>query len=162
MTLRSFIFVFLWLPCSFAGAQGERDPGQDVIGELMVELIYASESADFAQGAEVAPARVAELREVEALDFAHYRQIGVDRKNVLRGYQNWAFPVKGSDRLMLSFQPLGEVQGASIRLDLELWMEKKKILKADPIVEREKPLYIRGPQWRGGHIILVVTLTRLT
>lgn len=156
--LRSLIILCF---AGFAWGQGQRDPGQEVVGELMVVVIYASDSSP--EGLETSPSadQIAQLNAIETLKAEHYRVLGSDRKNVLRGYQNWAFPVKGSDRLMLSFQPLGEAQQTGRRLDLELWQGKQKILKADPVIQLDKPLYIKGPKWRGGQIILAVTLTQL-
>ena len=62
----------------------------------------------------------------------------------------------------MSFEPVGKAQGKVIKLDLDLWQLKKKIMKsATTTLQVGKPLYIRGPQWRGGYLIIVVELISL-
>jgi hypothetical protein len=43
-------------------------------------------------------------------------------------------------------------------LDVELWLSRKKILKTDARLEGKRPLYILGPEWRGGRLIIAVAL----
>jgi hypothetical protein len=43
-------------------------------------------------------------------------------------------------------------------LDLELWLSRKKIIKADARLEADRPLYLLGPEWRGGRLIIAVAL----
>jgi hypothetical protein len=45
-----------------------------------------------------------------------------------------------------------------MRLDLELWLSRKKILKTDALVTHEHPIFILGPGWRGGRLIVMVGL----
>jgi hypothetical protein len=45
-----------------------------------------------------------------------------------------------------------------MRLDVELWLSRKKILKTDAAMEPDKPLLVLGPEWRGGRLIIAVEL----
>jgi hypothetical protein len=45
-----------------------------------------------------------------------------------------------------------------MRLDVELWLSRKKILKTDAAMEPDKPMLVLGPEWRGGRLIISVEL----
>jgi hypothetical protein len=45
-----------------------------------------------------------------------------------------------------------------MHLDLELWLSRKKILKMDARLEGNRPLFVLGPEWRGGRLIIGVAL----
>ena len=46
-------------------------------------------------------------------------------------------------------------------MDLELWQNKKMVLRTDPVLDKGKGVYILGPKWRGGHLIITVELVNL-
>ena len=62
---------------------------------------------------------------------------------------------------MISFEPKERVGADALRLDMELWQSKQKVLKADPVMRKGKQLCIVGPKWRGGQLIIVVELIDL-
>jgi hypothetical protein len=43
-------------------------------------------------------------------------------------------------------------------LDLEFWLSRKKVLKTDLVLEGDRPLYVLGPIWRSGRLIIAVSL----
>ena len=66
-----------------------------------------------------------------------------------------------SDAIMVSFQPQGRVGSGKLRMDLELWQQKQIVLRTDPVLEQGRRVYILGPKWRDGHLIITVELLDL-
>ena len=89
-------------------------------------------------------------------------QLGADTQPVLRTYENWVSPLKPSEEIMLSFESRGVTDSHGLRLDLELWQHKRKVMKSDPVLYPKRPLYILGPKWRQGRLIIAVELIALT
>jgi hypothetical protein len=100
----------------------------------------------------------ARLASEERLRFKHYRLLGQDTQPLLRSYESWAEPLKPSDEVMVRFEAQGRPTKQSAVLDLELWLSRKKILKADARLAGDKPLFVLGPEWRGGRLIIAVAL----
>ena len=159
ITLRAFLISLL---CSLPGVLAlHADPGKEAIGQVKVSLYHGSNS-DLPSGGEALPVAVAkELQKAPTLKFTNYSLIGTDTQDVLRSYEMWARPSRTDDQFMVSFEPLGRRVKNDLRLDLELWWQKKKILKTDPLLRVGQPLYIRGPKWRKGHLIIAVELLGL-
>ena len=145
-------------------AKGQEDPGRVPIGQLDAQLIFATnEEAERAgEAAKVLPeATIAVLKKRPHLSFSAYRLVGRDRQEILRGYENWATLVKPSKEILLRFQPRARPGKDKIQLDLEYWQAHRKIMATDPVLSVNKPMYILGPKWRGGRLILQVTVTEL-
>jgi len=140
------------------------DIGQESIGKLRVSLIYGT-NGDVTQACKPLTTpnaeQLASLNKLSKIKFKHYRNLGEDIQPILRSYENWAKPLSGSKEILLSFQPRGEAIAGSLILDVEFWQSHKKILKGGIRLERAKPLYIQGPDWRGGKVIVVVELVSL-
>lgn len=145
-------------------AANAADPGKETIGELRVDLVFGTNGGLEVLGRTVAKVDAAEeklLKGSKHLKFAHYGKLGSDRKPVLRGYENWAAPMSGSEEILLSFEPKGQVGDEALRMDLEFWQRKQKVLKTDPVLKVGKRLYILGPKWRDGRLIIVIELLGL-
>jgi hypothetical protein len=147
------------------GDVARADAGKEEIGQLKVSLYLGSNDADVDAGKQAKKVDVKTLKHLsssEAFKFENYFFLGADQQAVLRSYENWASPLKPSETILMSFEPVGKAQGKVIKLDLDLWQLKKKIMKsATTTLQVGKPLYIRGPQWRGGYLIIVVELISL-
>jgi hypothetical protein len=98
------------------------------------------------------------LRREERLRFKSYRVLGTDVQPLLRSYESWAQPLKPSNEVMIRFEAQGRPTSKTAILDLELWLARKKIVKTDARLEGNRPLYVLGPQWRGGRLIIAVAL----
>jgi hypothetical protein len=98
------------------------------------------------------------LQSENRLEFAHYREIGGDSKPLYRSYENWAQPLGASDEILVRFEAQSRPSKSAARLGLEFWLARKKILKTDAEVSAERPLYVLGPAWRGGRLIISVAL----
>ena len=75
-----------------------------------------------------------------------------------RSYENWAQPLPPSDEILLRFEAQARPSKEVTRLDLELWLSRKKILKTGAALSSNTPVFVLGPEWRGGHMILIISL----
>ncbi len=142
-------------------AFGQNDPGKANVGRIAVDVYYATNGDPEVAGpkaAEVDGAVATRLRKESKLRFDHYRLLGHDTQPLFRSYENWAQPLKPSDEILIRFEARSRPTVESVRLDLELWLSRKKILKTDATVEKGRPLFVLGPEWRGGRLIISVGL----
>jgi hypothetical protein len=137
------------------------DPGKETIGRLATSVLLATDGDPAVAGrhaGEVTRDVAARLRETEHLRFAHYRLLGSETCGIYRSYENWSQPLAPSDEVLVRFEAQSGPLEPGLRLDLELWLSRKKILKTDVIVSGQRPVYILGPRWRGGRLIVAVAL----
>jgi hypothetical protein len=151
---RSKIRSIFFFVCCFP-LWAYADSGTDEIGKLKVSLFLGSNDSEVDAGpnaTSVAESVASHLRVSESTNFSHYHALGTDLVSIYRTYENWARPLK----------PVGKADGKLIKLDLELWQAKQKIMKSPrTALTVDKPLLIKGPQWRGGFLIISVTLKDL-
>lgn len=144
-----------------AGLLAGDDLGKTVVGSVSVKVFYATDGDAAAAGAKaVALGQALEqrLRSEAKLRFKHYRLLGEDIQPLFRSYENWAQPLKPSDEVLVRFDARSKPTESSTRLDVELWLSRKKILKTDVLLEGDRPLFMLGPEWRGGRLIIAVSL----
>jgi hypothetical protein len=144
-----------------SGLHAIEDPGRTRIAELRVTVYHATNGDPNAAGPRALPvpyATSSRFSSEERLRFKHYRQIGRDASPLLRSYESWSQPLKPSDEVMLRVEAQGQPTKKSAQLDLELWLSRKKILKMDVKLEDTKPLYVLGPEWRDGRLIIAISL----
>jgi len=142
-------------------ARAQEDPGKQVVGRIKVEVYYATDGDPSLAGKSaltVDKALVERLQREKQTQFKHYRLLGSDTKELFRSYENWAEPVKPSDEIMVRFEAQSNPGPGSALLDLELWLGRKKIVKTDVRLTADKPLWVLGPTWRKGHLIIAVSL----
>lgn len=155
-----------WLTACLASvlggvAFGVEDPGRSPIGKVTVTVYHATDGDPKAAGPKALPVddkTAARLRLDPHLRFTHYRLLGADTQSLLRSYESWAEPLKPSDEVMVRFEAQGQPGKDTAVLDLELWLARKKILKTDARLEGDRPLFMLGPEWRGGRLIIAVAL----
>ena len=138
-----------------------QDRGRDILRQLRVEVYFGSDGDASAAGPlarEVDRAVSDRFRAQQPLRFASYRLLGGDTKPVYRSYENWAEPIKGSDEILCRFEVENRISKDSLRMDLELWLSRKKILKSGIALTDGKPVYVLGPEWRGGRLIIAMEL----
>ncbi len=142
-----------------------KDTGTDSVGELKVSLIFGTNGDADQAGKDLkqpSKEQLEALNKLKTIKFAHYKMLGEDQQPILRSYENWANPMKSSKEILLSFQPRGKPVGDHLKMDLEFWQSHKKIMKSGATLKKGKPLFIQGPAWRGGKIIIAVELMSLT
>lgn len=161
----SSLFQKLIAALLFLATQGElhaiEDPGRTRIAELRVTVYHATDGDPSAAGPRALPVAYAtssRFSSEECLRFKHYRQIGRDTSPLLRSYESWSQPLKPSDEVMLRVEAQGQPTKKSAQLDVEVWLSKKKVLKMDAKLEDNKPLYVLGPEWRDGRLIIAISL----
>lgn len=154
--------LIAWLLLAGSGlAPAQGDPGKDVIGMVTMTVYYGTDGDTAAAGprAKAVDADVAKrLGGEEKLKFAKYLELGKESKPLFRSYENWAQPLRPSDEVLLRFEAQSKLSREQMRLDLELWLSRKKILKTDAAMVPGKPLLVLGPEWRGGRLIIAVEL----
>lgn len=144
--------------------RASKDAGTDSLGELKVSLIFGTNGDAKKAGEDLKqPSKIqlAALKKLKTIKFTHYRLLGEDQQPILRSYENWANPMKNSKEILLSFQPREKPVDDHLKMDLEFWQSHKKIMKSGPTLKKGKPLFIQGPAWRGGKIIIAVELMSL-
>ena len=167
--MRSPFLPYLWLAgvilvSLLAGkALAQEDPGKAKIGKIEVTVYFATDGDPEAAGEraeEVSTSTRERLQRESRLKFSHYRALGADKQDILRSYENWAQPLKPSDEILVRFETRTQPTADSVSLDLELWLARKKILKTDALLRDGRPLFVLGPEWRGGRLIISVALAR--
>lgn len=146
----------------FSGlSPAQDDPGKANMGHVRVTVYYATNGDPKVAGAQkltISKETEKRLRGEERLSFKNYRVLGQDVQPILRSYESWAQPLKPSDEVLVRFEARSKPTKDEAALDLELWLSRKKVLKADARLEGEKPLFVLGPEWRGGRLIIAVAL----
>lgn len=139
----------------------QEDSGGAKIGTLNVTVYYATNGDPTSAGDRaqtISEATKTSLSATEGLKFTHYRAMGADAKPIFKSYENWAQPLKPADEILIRFETRLEHTENEIPLNLDLWLTRKKVLKSDITLKRGQPLYILGPEWRGGRLIIAVEL----
>lgn len=142
-------------------ASAVDDPGRARIGAVTVTVYHATNGDPKAAGpkAKTVPAATAErLGKEQRLRYKHYRLLGQETQPLLRSYESWAQPLKPSDEILVRFEAQGRPSRKIAVVDLELWLARKKIIKTDARLLGDRPLYVLGPEWRGGRLIITVAL----
>lgn len=147
--------------CSPAILCAQNDPGSREIGTLDVTVYYGTNGDPAAAGertGKISEATKASLSATEGLRFTHYRAMGAESKAIFKSYENWAQPLKPSDEILIRFETRLEPSVNEIPLNFDLWLARKKVLKSDLTLKTGQPLYILGPEWRGGRLIIAIEL----
>ena len=141
--------------------QSGSDKGKEVVGKVKATLYIGTDDGPEKLGenlAVVGEAVAKRLRSIKPMKFRHYRILGSDVQPVFRSYENWLSPLKPSEEILLSYESRGHSADGGLRLDLEFWQHRRKVMKSDPVLYPGKPLLILGPKWRGGSLIIAVEL----
>lgn len=144
-------------------AYSQDDPGRTSIGQVSVTVYYATNGDPKLAGNKtlaVSQEIQKRLQDEERLRFKNYRVLGQDLQPLLRSYESWAQPLKPSDEVLVRFEARSRPTLQATGLDLELWLSRKKILKMDARLEGDRPLFVLGPEWRGGRLIIGVALAQ--
>lgn len=134
------------------------------IGSMSVKLIFATNGDPTAGGAfnkEVSPEEAKRLHAITKLDFKEYRLMGVDTPDILKGYENWATPLRPSKEILISFQPIKRSGDKQVQMVLEYWQSKRKIFSVNPTLTLGRTLYLLGPEWRGGRLVMAVKIEEI-
>jgi hypothetical protein len=156
--------LFLTILCSFTPLLSAPDPGMEAIGEMSVQLLFATAGEAKAAGdlaKEVSASEVKKLQAIKELKFKAYRLLGTDKPDILKGYESWATPLRPSKEILVSFQPIKRMDDGKLQMVLEYWQSKRKVFSTNPVLTKGKTLYLLGPEWRKGRLILAVRIEDL-
>jgi hypothetical protein len=139
------------------------DPEDKVVGLLDGLLFFATNDkvSDVTEemqeaAATLDPKMMADLRLRLAKAFPdqkNYQLLGRHTQNVLQQYESWVVPSKD---LCLKIDSRGPTADNGIKLHVQLWQEKKVLVKCDAVLKPANPVFIGGPNWRGGRLVFVV------
>ena len=160
MKIPAFFFIFSLLLSELRA----QDPAMQSIGSMSVKLIFATNGDPTAGGAftkAVSPEEAKRLHAITKLDFKEYRLMGVDTPDILKGYENWATPLRPSKEILISFQPIKRSGDKQVQMVLEYWQSKRKIFSVNPTLTLGRTLYLLGPEWRGGRLVMAVKIEEI-
>lgn len=155
LTILVALVPFFAAPAQSNGA-GAADAESDatVWGALVFAGDEAPESTA-AKGADPIFAGVTE-RLGKVFTGRHFTLLGQHTQEIFREYESWVVPSK---ELFLKIDSKGPAPSGGMQLHIQLWHQTNVVVKTDAILKADSPLFIRGPAWRGGHLIFVVMLT---
>ena len=142
-------------------AEEITDPGKETVARVTVNVLLATNGDATVAGERSRPVPAtteSRLRAEKRLRFGHYRLLGDSHRRVYRSYENWSQPLAPSDEVLVRFEAQGKPRDKKQRLDIDLWLSRKKILKTNAVVGTDCPLFILGPEWRGGRLIIMLAL----
>lgn len=136
----------------------------EAIGSMSVQLFFATNGDPKLAGKlakEVPASEIKNLKAIKELRFEDYRLLGSDKPDILKGYESWATPLRPSKEILVSFQPIKRSGNDKMQMVLEYWQSKRKIFSTNPELVKGKTLYLLGPEWRKGRLILAVKIEDL-
>ena len=101
--------------------------------------------------------QLADMKERLAKTFKkkNYRLLGTHSQDVLKDYESWVVPSKD---ICLKIDSRGPNGSNGINLHIQLWQEKKVLVKSDVTLKAGQPIFIGGPDWRKGRLVFVVVM----
>ena len=93
------------------------------------------------------------LRLAKVFKFPHFHLIGRHTQKVFKEYESWVVPSKD---LCLIIDYQGPAESGGLNVHLQLWQDKKVLVKSDTVISPGQPVFLGGPKWRGGRLVFVV------
>jgi len=169
MSIIRLLPALLILAVVFAGplavsAQEKRapEPSGNAPSDAQVQglLFFASNDATAPAQEEKVTMDAAQLASMEgrlkkAFPFSNYHLIGKHTQKVFKEYESWVVPSKD---LCLKIDSRGPAEGGGVNVHLQLWQDTKVLVKSDAVIRPGKPIFLGGPNWRGGRLVFVVML----
>lgn len=139
-------------PAKGAASAGQRAKAHRD-GQIWGALIFAThEKTDTSKNGDIEKTLV-QLNKV--FPGKNFQLLGEHTQQIFSEYESWVVPSKD---LFLKIDSKGRTKnGDGVNLHLQLWREKNVLLKTDVILRKE-PLFITGPKWGNGQLIMVVEL----
>jgi hypothetical protein len=89
--------------------------------------------------------------------YGSFRLIGENSEVIYKEYECWIVPSKKLFLKVDSLGPESEEKEDSVHVHFQLWQEDHVILKSETILRR-CPVFIAGPRWGEGQLIMVLKL----
>ncbi len=146
-----FAVAFLIASISSTSAQQSPDAKQD--GQIWGALFFGTNGE--VEEATEGKAKAITDRLRKAFDETHFQLLGEHTQAIFSEYESWVVPSKD---IFLKIDSKGPAKdGEGINLHLQVWREKNVLVKTD-VVLRKDPIFIRGPKWGDGYLILAIEL----
>ena len=156
------LFLIVALLAAPLSAQEPKPAAPAATAEAQVEgmLFFASNDEKAPAQEEKIAVEAALLKDTterlgKAFKFQHFHLIGRHTQKIFKEYESWVVPSKD---LCLKMDSRGPAEGGGFNLHLQLWQDKKVLVKSDAIIRKDRPVFLGGPNWRGGRLIFVVVL----
>ncbi len=122
-------------------------------GEIWAALIFATTEKTSPTSHEADKKTIAQLG--KAFTGKSFQLLGEHTQQIFSEYESWVVPSKD---LFLKIDSKGPTENNDgVNLHLQLWRDKNVLLKTDVILRKE-PIYITGPKWGKGQLIMVIEL----
>ncbi len=122
-------------------------------GQVWAALIFATSEANKTSNNETIQKTITQLG--KAFPDKSFQLLGEHTQQIFSEYESWVVPSKD---LFLKIDSKGPTEkNDGVNLHLQLWREKNVLLKTDVILRKE-PIFITGPKWGKGQLIMVVEL----
>ena len=151
--------ILLLACCGFALGASAQDskanPNAKQDGKIWGALYFATDSEINEANESTAEAKAIVERLGKAFEEKHYQLLGEHIQAIFSEYESWVVPSKD---IFLKIDSKGPAkEGKGINLHLQLWRDKNVLLKTDVIL-RDTPIFIRGPKWGDGYLIMAIEL----
>ena len=122
-------------------------------GQIWGALIFASdEKIDTSKNGDIEKTLI---QLGKAFQGKNFQLLGEHTQQIFSEYESWVVPSKD---LFLKIDSKGRTEKSDgVNLHLQLWREKNVLLKTDVILRKE-PIFITGPKWGNGQLIMVIEL----
>ncbi len=161
MPFRIIVLMLLMLSGLVAADGGVAESASEsAAAEAVVEglLYFASDDAE--PPTQAKPVRIdaglqqsLSVRLARVFRFPHYHLMGRHTQKVFKEYESWVVPSKD---LCLRIDSRGPAGRGGVSVHLQLWQDKKVLVKSDAVILPGRPVFLGGPKWRGGRLVFVV------
>ena len=90
-----------------------------------------------------------------APNYKTFQLLGDRTEPVLTAYESWVVPTR---EFFYKVDYKGKTSAGHTMLGLQVWHEKKVLVKTDANVKPGNPIVIQGPKWGEGQVIFVINL----
>jgi hypothetical protein len=165
MCNRRFILGFFvagalsFAPCAGAAdGLSEKPAATDDEAVAWGGLVFAGPASASVEGVPEADIPVSfaalELRLRKVFPAERYTLVAQHTETILKDYESWVVPGK---ELFLKIDSRGPAGGGGTRIDLQVWSGDKILVKTDAVLRPDRLLFVAGPSWRGGRLLIAVS-----
>ncbi len=166
------IYLSLFLACAplawsqtppVSGPAATPEATENTAADAVVEgmLFFASDEEKHPakeNAVKIKPELLQDVQARLARVFTKYKKfhlIGKHSQKVFKEYESWVVPSKD---LCLKMDSRGPSSNGGVKLHLQLWQDKKVLVKSDTVIQKGQPVFLSGPGWRKGQLVFVVML----
>ena len=149
------VLACLGLAVGASAQDSTANPDAKQDGKIWGALYFATDN-EIKETKESTPeAKAVVERLSKAFEEKNYQLLGEHTQAIFSEYESWVVPSKD---IFLKIDSKGPAkEGMGINLHLQLWRDKNVLLKTDVIL-RDTPIFIRGPKWGDGYLIMAIEL----